>query len=349
MILCHEEYAKKINSAVFPGQQGGPLEHVDRRQGRRAARSPRPRPFRSARSARSPARRPSPRSCWRPAHGRRRPHRRHRRAPRARRPARLRARRPAGRGPPARDRHHGQPQRGAVRPAPADGLQRPARRHAGARHPRPAGRGLRARSARIIATALTPDFDGVARPSWPSASARSPTATRSTRTWAAPARRSSRRSAAGACSTDADALVAVVARVRGRGGADPARRRGWRGASARSTRRASAGWPRARRRCSAAWRSSRASLRRRAAVPARRRDETRGDPRRRGADHRSSARSTTGASCSPAAKLAGQMLAALILVLSGVRVENVTLPFLGRVDFGELGRAADRCSASWRS
>jgi glycine hydroxymethyltransferase len=28
MILCREEYAKKINSAVFPGQQGGPLEQV---------------------------------------------------------------------------------------------------------------------------------------------------------------------------------------------------------------------------------------------------------------------------------------------------------------------------------
>jgi glycine hydroxymethyltransferase len=28
MILCREEYAKKINSAVFPGQQGGPLEHA---------------------------------------------------------------------------------------------------------------------------------------------------------------------------------------------------------------------------------------------------------------------------------------------------------------------------------
>jgi glycine hydroxymethyltransferase len=28
IILCKEEYAKKINSAVFPGQQGGPLEHV---------------------------------------------------------------------------------------------------------------------------------------------------------------------------------------------------------------------------------------------------------------------------------------------------------------------------------
>ena len=28
MILCTEEFAKKINSAVFPGQQGGPLEHI---------------------------------------------------------------------------------------------------------------------------------------------------------------------------------------------------------------------------------------------------------------------------------------------------------------------------------
>jgi glycine hydroxymethyltransferase len=28
LILCKEEHAKRINSAVFPGQQGGPLEHV---------------------------------------------------------------------------------------------------------------------------------------------------------------------------------------------------------------------------------------------------------------------------------------------------------------------------------
>lgn len=28
VILCKQEHAKKINSAVFPGQQGGPLEHV---------------------------------------------------------------------------------------------------------------------------------------------------------------------------------------------------------------------------------------------------------------------------------------------------------------------------------
>jgi glycine hydroxymethyltransferase len=28
MVLCTEEWAKKINTAVFPGQQGGPLMHV---------------------------------------------------------------------------------------------------------------------------------------------------------------------------------------------------------------------------------------------------------------------------------------------------------------------------------
>ncbi len=28
LILCKEEYAKKVNSAVFPGTQGGPLEHI---------------------------------------------------------------------------------------------------------------------------------------------------------------------------------------------------------------------------------------------------------------------------------------------------------------------------------
>ncbi len=28
LILCRQEHAKKIDSAVFPGQQGGPLEHV---------------------------------------------------------------------------------------------------------------------------------------------------------------------------------------------------------------------------------------------------------------------------------------------------------------------------------
>ena len=100
---------------------------------------------------------------------RQRPHRRHRRPPRARRPARLRARRPAGGGPPARDRHHRQPQRRPVRPAPADGLLRPARRHPRARHARRAGRRLhrdRPHHRRRAAARLRRPR----RPSWPSAS-----------------------------------------------------------------------------------------------------------------------------------------------------------------------------------
>jgi UDP-GlcNAc:undecaprenyl-phosphate/decaprenyl-phosphate GlcNAc-1-phosphate transferase len=36
-------------------------------------------------------------------------------------------------------------------------------------------------------------------------------------------------------------------------------------------------------------------------------------------------------------KLVGQVLAALILVLAGISVENATIPFLGRIEFGELG------------
>jgi len=39
----------------------------------------------------------------------------------------------------------------------------------------------------------------------------------------------------------------------------------------------------------------------------------------------------------PGVKLAGQVLAALILVLAGVSVETATLPFLGRLEFGDLG------------
>ncbi len=38
-------------------------------------------------------------------------------------------------------------------------------------------------------------------------------------------------------------------------------------------------------------------------------------------------------------KLAGQFAAALIPVLAGVRVDNVTLPFLGAIDLGDLGGA----------
>lgn len=39
----------------------------------------------------------------------------------------------------------------------------------------------------------------------------------------------------------------------------------------------------------------------------------------------------------PVTKLAGQAVAALLLVLAGISVDNATLPFLGRLEFGELG------------
>ena len=39
----------------------------------------------------------------------------------------------------------------------------------------------------------------------------------------------------------------------------------------------------------------------------------------------------------PGAKLAGQLIAALILVNAGVVVHNITFPFLGAVEFGDLG------------
>jgi UDP-GlcNAc:undecaprenyl-phosphate GlcNAc-1-phosphate transferase len=42
----------------------------------------------------------------------------------------------------------------------------------------------------------------------------------------------------------------------------------------------------------------------------------------------------------PAVKLLGQLAAALIPVVAGVRVEHVTLPFLGALDFGAVGGGA---------
>ena len=53
MILCREEHAKAINSAVFPGQQGGPLDARHRGQGGRAGDRRRPRRSASASGARS--------------------------------------------------------------------------------------------------------------------------------------------------------------------------------------------------------------------------------------------------------------------------------------------------------
>ena len=97
MILCREEHAKKINSAVFPGQQGGPLMHViaGKAVALKIAQTElfRERQRRTREGAAALAE-----ELRRRRRGR--AHRRHRRPPRARRPARVRARRPAGRGPP---------------------------------------------------------------------------------------------------------------------------------------------------------------------------------------------------------------------------------------------------------
>ena len=130
--------AKKINSAVFPGQQGGPLEHViaAKAVAFKMAADPsfKERAERTLRGARVLADR------WvRPDVAERRdqgPHRRHRRAPGAGRPAGIRAGRQGRRGPAALGRDHRQPQRRAVRPAAADGHLRPADRHPRAGHPR---------------------------------------------------------------------------------------------------------------------------------------------------------------------------------------------------------------------
>ena len=176
MILCREEYAKKINSAVFPGQQGGPLEHViagkavalqDRRSPSCSA-SASERTVAGAKARRRGAARRRPR--------RQRAHRRHRRAPRARRPARVRARRPAGRGPPAR--------RSASPSTATRSRSTRARRwsprglrdrHPGAGHPRPRRRTTSPRSARSSPRRCSPDFESRARRARRARDARSPT------------------------------------------------------------------------------------------------------------------------------------------------------------------------------
>ena len=67
MILCREEFAKKINSAVFPGQQGGPARARDRGQGGRA-QDRRQRAVPRAPAAHGRRRQgASPRSCSAPA------------------------------------------------------------------------------------------------------------------------------------------------------------------------------------------------------------------------------------------------------------------------------------------
>ena len=138
VILATADLAKKFNSSVFPGQQGGPLEHViaAKAVAFKLAAEPafRERQERTLAGAQILADRLLADDC-RDGRGRR-GQRRHRRPPGAGRPARVAARRPPGGGPPARRRHHGQPQRGAVRPPAADGQLRRPHRHPGAGRPR---------------------------------------------------------------------------------------------------------------------------------------------------------------------------------------------------------------------
>src|ERR671937_1077752 len=95
MILCREEYARKINSRVFPGHQGGPLMHVI--------------------AGKAVALKIAQTELFRERQRGQRADRRDRRAPRDGRPARLGPRRQAGRGPARRGRDHGEPQRDSVR------------------------------------------------------------------------------------------------------------------------------------------------------------------------------------------------------------------------------------------
>ena len=133
MILCREEHAKKINSRVFPGHQGGPLMHViaGKAVALKIAQSElfRERQRRTREGA-AVAGRGDARCRGQRAHGR------DRRPPGARRPTRLGARWPAGRGPARGGRDHGQPQRGALRPAAARRLVGAAHRDPRARHAR---------------------------------------------------------------------------------------------------------------------------------------------------------------------------------------------------------------------
>ena len=143
MILCREELAKKIDSAVFPGQQGGPLQHVIAAKavalklaGEEEFRERQRRTVEGARAVASQlaaaARRP------------RGPDRRHRRSFCRRRPARVPPRRQGRGGPSAFHRRDREPQRDPLRPAAADGLLGPADRHLRACHPRARPHRLRA-------------------------------------------------------------------------------------------------------------------------------------------------------------------------------------------------------------
>ena len=161
VILCKEQYAKKIDSAVFPGQQGGPLEHVIAAKAVAfkiaASELFAERQRRTVEGARALARQLLIRAR-RPR--RQRAHRRHRRAPDPRRPARAQ---PALTGREAEDRLHEieiTVNRNAV---PFD--PRPPIEASGLRIGTPAlaTRGLQQEDfeeiGRILAIALTPEYE----------------------------------------------------------------------------------------------------------------------------------------------------------------------------------------------
>ena len=132
------ELQKKINSNVFPGQQGGPLMHVIAAKATAFKLAAEPefkdRQERTIRGRADPRRATH---CGRhEGRRRRRADRRNGRSPRAGRPARVGDPRPERRRHPALGRYHGKPQRGSVRPAPANDAIRCAHRNAGARNPR---------------------------------------------------------------------------------------------------------------------------------------------------------------------------------------------------------------------
>ena len=326
MILCKEELRQEDRLGGLPRPAGRPARARDRGQGRGAAGSP-------------------PASCSPSASGARVDGRAGARRGAARRPAHgvnvltggtdvhlvlvdLRdtepAERQAGRGPPARDRDHRQPQRGAVRPAPADGGLGPAHRHARAGHARAAAGGLHRGRAHPRDRADA-GVRGPRAASSPSACRRSSSAIRCTsrsgRRCAALARLAGARAVGPRADLAAPATSAPAMLCASRWRTRPSSTRFTRflvaaavtalltpahdapreRASARSTSRASAGSPIARRRCSAAWRSSPAcSSRRSIWLPAGYGKEPQlwhGVLLGAGGDHARRARSTTASTC----------------------------------------------------
>ena len=176
VILSRESLATQDQLRRFPRPAGRPAGTRDRGQGRvlqdRRKRGlqgpPAAHPGRGQDPGRAPA---APRRRRiRDLRG----GRRHRRPPGPGGPAQLRTGRAAGRGPPAPDRHHREPQRRPVRPPPADGLLRPADRHPGPGHPRlrrrpnsPRSPTSSPRPSRANSATSPPCCSATGSPSWP--------------------------------------------------------------------------------------------------------------------------------------------------------------------------------------